>query len=94
MVRSKNSHTPMNTTLVTAMMKKLWRWMPNAYGTGCGSGAKLTEMASRNTTSIPSRARMGARSGAPLSTSGRTAMRSVSQPTISMKTRTAAIPSG
>ena len=60
----------------------------------CGSGGKLTEIASRNTTSMPSSARIGASIGAPFSTSGRTAMRSVAQPTTSMKASTAAMPSG
>ena len=55
--------------------------MPNGNGTGSGSGGKLTEMISRVTTSTPSSARIGASSGAPFSTSGRTAMRSVAQPT-------------
>ena len=70
------------------------RPMPKGNGTGSGSGGKLTEMISRVTTSTPSSARIGASSGAPFSTSGRTAMRSVAQPTRIMKATTAAMPSG
>jgi hypothetical protein len=70
------------------------RPMPNGNGTGSGSGGKLTEMISRVTTSTPSSARIGASSGVPFSTSGRTAMRSVAQPTTIMKATTTAIPSG
>src|SRR5918992_506452 len=51
--------------------------MPNGNGTGSGSGGKLTEIASRKMTSIPRSARIGARSGAPRSTSGRTATRAL-----------------
>ena len=68
--------------------------MPNASGTGCGSGGNVTEMLSRNTTSMPRSARIGASSGAPLSTSRRTTTRSVAQPTTSMKPSTSAMPKG
>ncbi len=57
------------------------------------SGGKLIEMVSRVMTSTPSSARIGASSVEPFSTSGRTAMRSLAQPTRSMNARTIPIPS-
>ena len=49
-------------------------------------------MISRVITSTPSSARIGASSAEPFSTSGRTATRSLTQPTSSMNAMTAAMP--
>ena len=103
-VRSKKYQAMANTDTVQAMMKKLWyepaskphskRPNPKAAGTACGSGPKPMDMASRKTTNMPNKDKMGARGGAPDSTKGRTVKRSVSHPTTNIMATMTAMPTG